>query len=264
MLGVIDIILRLIWEIPTHILSPVTLFLWLTCLPASPKPSSSWPAVNGIMKKNRDLKNGTRVTLSPLLITWWQVSWPFQLQWFHGNNNILPVWRQEARQDGSCISTWCILYLLYLKLVPWINQMTLLWTQNLHTHTKRIKQRLELMRLCLYPLIFIWATWYFLGWWWGFYIIRWFLEVSPSWKVHNSIVFSEEFKINVKTNGPRMVRPLKTAVLLLSVHSLLDQCLLHLPPTHIPDLPTHLSPPQVVIALIKRVVRDMPYCWFPW
>ena len=37
-----------------------------------------------------------------------------------------------------------------------------------------------------------------------------------------------------------MVRPLKVAVLLLSVHCLLHQCLLHLHPTHKADLPTHL------------------------
>ena len=33
------------------------------------------------------------------------------------------------------------------------------------------------------------------------------------------------------------------AMVLLSVHPLLDQCLLHLHPTHLPDLPTYL--PQV-------------------
>ena len=37
-----------------------------------------------------------------------------------------------------------------------------------------------------------------------------------------------------------MVRPLQMAVLLLSVHPLLDQCLLHLSPTHMTDLPTYL------------------------
>ena len=37
-----------------------------------------------------------------------------------------------------------------------------------------------------------------------------------------------------------MVRPLKMAVPLLSVHPLLDQCLLHLYPTHMTDLPTYL------------------------
>ena len=36
-----------------------------------------------------------------------------------------------------------------------------------------------------------------------------------------------------------MVRPLKMAVLLLSVPPLLDQCLLHLHPTHRTHLPTY-------------------------
>ena len=35
----------------------------------------------------------------------------------------------------------------------------------------------------------------------------------------------------------RMIRPLQVAVLLLSVHPLLDQSLLYLPPTHMTDLP---------------------------
>ena len=37
-----------------------------------------------------------------------------------------------------------------------------------------------------------------------------------------------------------MVRPLKMAVLLLSVHALPHQCVLHLHPTHRTDIPTHL------------------------
>ena len=37
-----------------------------------------------------------------------------------------------------------------------------------------------------------------------------------------------------------MVRPLKMAVLLLSVHPLPDQCLLHLHPKHMTDLLTYL------------------------
>ena len=36
------------------------------------------------------------------------------------------------------------------------------------------------------------------------------------------------------------VRPLKIAVLLLSGHTLLNQCLLHLHPTHMTDLPMYL------------------------
>ena len=39
------------------------------------------------------------------------------------------------------------------------------------------------------------------------------------------------------------------AVLLLSVHPLLDQHLLHLHPTHRTDLPTYLPWPQLVIVL---------------
>ena len=37
-----------------------------------------------------------------------------------------------------------------------------------------------------------------------------------------------------------MVKPLKMAVLLLSVHPLPNQCLLHLYPTHMTDLPVYL------------------------
>ena len=37
-----------------------------------------------------------------------------------------------------------------------------------------------------------------------------------------------------------MVRSLKVAVLLLSVRPRLDQCLLHLHPTHMTDVPTYL------------------------
>ena len=43
-----------------------------------------------------------------------------------------------------------------------------------------------------------------------------------------------------------MVRPLKMAVLLLSVHLLPDECQLHLYPTHMTDLPMYL--PQLVIS----------------
>ena len=61
-----------------------------------------------------------------------------------------------------------------------------------------------------------------------------------------------------------MVGPLKVAVLLLSVHPLLDQCLLYLYPTHMTDLPTYLPLPQLVIVLIKGVVSGVLLCWFPW
>lgn len=55
-------------------------------------------------------------------------------------------------------------------------------------------------------------------------------------------------------------RSFKVAVLLLSIQPLLDQCLLHLHPTHRADLPTYLPLPQ----LIKGVVRGQCLCWFPW
>lgn len=51
-----------------------------------------------------------------------------------------------------------------------------------------------------------------------------------------------------------MVRPLKMAVL-CSVHPLPDQCLA--------DLPTRLPLPQIMIILIKGVVRGVPLYWFP-
>ena len=52
-----------------------------------------------------------------------------------------------------------------------------------------------------------------------------------------------------------MVRPLKMAVLLLSVHPLPDQ--------RLTDLPTHLPLPQIMIILIKGVVRGVSLYWFP-
>lgn len=56
---------------------------------------------------------------------------------------------------------------------------------------------------------------------------------------------------------------LRMAVLLLSLHPLLDQCLLHLHPTHLTDLPTDLPPPQLLTVLTKGAVRGVPLCWFP-
>ena len=47
-----------------------------------------------------------------------------------------------------------------------------------------------------------------------------------------------------------MIKPLKMAILLLSVHPLLNQCLLHLHPTYMTDLPTYLPPSQLVIVLL--------------
>lgn len=46
-----------------------------------------------------------------------------------------------------------------------------------------------------------------------------------------------------------MVRPFNIAVLLLSVHPLLDQWLLHLYTIHMTDLPTYLPQTQLVIIL---------------
>ena len=54
-------------------------------------------------------------------------------------------------------------------------------------------------------------------------------------------------------------RSLKVAVLLLSVQPLLDQCLLHLHPTHRADLPTYLPLPQ----LIKRWYKASASAGFP-
>ena len=61
-----------------------------------------------------------------------------------------------------------------------------------------------------------------------------------------------------------MVRPLKMAVLLLSVHPRPDQCLLHLHPTHLIDLLTYLPRPQLMIGLMQGMVRGVPLYWFPW
>ena len=66
----------------------------------------------------------------------------------------------------------------------------------------------------------------------------------------------------IKTNC--MVRPLKIAFLLLSVPPQLDQCLLHLYPLHMNDLPTYPAQAQLVIILIKGAVWGMGLCWFPW
>lgn len=61
-----------------------------------------------------------------------------------------------------------------------------------------------------------------------------------------------------------MVRPLKVVVLLLSVHSLPDQCLLHQLPTHMTDLLTYLPQAPAGDCSYQRVVRGVPLCWFPW
>ena len=59
-----------------------------------------------------------------------------------------------------------------------------------------------------------------------------------------------------------MVRALKMAVLLLSVHPLPGQCLLHLYPTRMTDLPTLFSPPQLMIVLIKGAGGVCPSAGF--
>ena len=55
------------------------------------------------------------------------------------------------------------------------------------------------------------------------------------------------------------VRPLRIAVLLLSIHHLLNQHLPHPHSTHMSDLPALL-----MTVLIKVAVKDVPLCWFPW
>ena len=56
-----------------------------------------------------------------------------------------------------------------------------------------------------------------------------------------------------------MVRPLNMAILLLSVHPLLSQCLLHLHPMHMADLPMNLPQAQLVIVLIKGVAEILSW-----
>ena len=69
-----------------------------------------------------------------------------------------------------------------------------------------------------------------------------------------------------------MVRPLKMAIFLLSVHTLLDQCLLNLHPTCITDFPTHLMHVPASdgfrlksgfsTMIVKGAMRHVPTCWF--
>ena len=58
--------------------------------------------------------------------------------------------------------------------------------------------------------------------------------------------------------------PPKMPVVLLSVSALPEQSLLHLHPTHTTHLPSTFPRPQLVIILIKRVMRRGPPYWFPW
>lgn len=48
------------------------------------------------------------------------------------------------------------------------------------------------------------------------------------------------------------------AVLLLSVHSQIENCLPHLHSLHMTDLYTHLSMSQLIMVLIKVVVSGSP------
>ena len=53
----------------------------------------------------------------------------------------------------------------------------------------------------------------------------------------------------------------RMAVLLLSVHALLDQCLLLLHPIHMTDLPIYLlARPQLEIVLVQEAVKGVPLC----
>ena len=61
-----------------------------------------------------------------------------------------------------------------------------------------------------------------------------------------------------------MVRPPKMPVVLLSVPPLPDQCLLHLHPTHMTHPPSSFPRPQLVIILVKRVMRRGAPYWIPW
>lgn len=63
-----------------------------------------------------------------------------------------------------------------------------------------------------------------------------------------------------------MFRPLELALLLLSVHLLLNQCLLHPYLTHGTHLPVYLCVclrPQLLIVLIKGAVGSVPFAGFP-
>lgn len=130
-----------------------------------PKPSSPWPAVKRIMEKT----GVWRMELeSPSPACWLPGDRLVGLMNLSDFMRIIVFCLSEGRRldkmnDVSQLDAYTLS--IYLKIVPWINQMTMLWTQNLHTHT----QRLELMHFCLHPLIFIWVTWYFLSWWWGFF-----------------------------------------------------------------------------------------------
>lgn len=152
MLIVADVIPRPLWGSPVHILSTVTLLLRLMGLSASPALSSAGLAINGIMEE-RGVWRMEVQSAPPLLITWKRLCGLLHLCDFMG---ITRSCLSEGRSLGKWMSHLNLGAHLapYLKLVPWINQMTLLWTQNLDTHTRRSWQTLELMQFCLYSLLF--------------------------------------------------------------------------------------------------------------
>ena len=74
------------------------------------------------------------------------------------------------------------------------------------------------------------------------------VEESPRRNRENGEICSGADRVEMRC----MVRPLKMAVLLLSVHPLFDQHLLHLHPTHMTDLPMYLPLPQLVVVFNQR------------
>lgn len=60
-----------------------------------------------------------------------------------------------------------------------------------------------------------------------------------------------------------MFRPLELALLLLSAHLLLNQCLLHPCLTHLPVYLCVCLRPQLLIVLIKGAVGAVPFAGFP-
>ena len=60
------------------------------------------------------------------------------------------------------------------------------------------------------------------------------------------------------------LRPLKVAVLLLSVHPLHDQCLLHLNPMQLTDLPTHLLQAPAGAGSYQRSGEGRAPRLLPW
>ena len=94
------------------------------------------------------------------------------------------------------------------------------------------------------------------------------LDVWPTEATRSPSVAT--FLVAISTEGPQE-RPLplsgqatQDGCFLALLHPLLYQCLLHLHPTHRNDLSAHLPQAQLVIVLIKEVVKGMPLFQFPW